>query len=106
MSETDLVGDVLAAMAYEPGVWAARNNTGMLRKGRHYIRYGLGNGSADIIVIVAPVGRLVALECKVGREKQSSDQIEWERAVRSVGGYYAVVRSVADAREAVQKART
>jgi len=65
----------------------------------------LGVGSADIICLIAPAGRLVALECKIDRGVQSDEQIGWQRAVEAVGGHYAVVRSVADARAALADAR-
>lgn len=89
-SETDLLSAVLMALQLEPGIVAWRNNSG--RKGR--VRFGLGNGSADIVGIVAPAGRFFALELKVGKGKQSPAQHGWEGQVKAKGGIYAVVRSV------------
>lgn len=105
MSETRLVYSILDALAKEPGVVAWRNNTGQARIHGSHVRYGLGNGSADIIAIVGPRGRFLALECKLEKEKQRQAQIEWQLEVEFMGGKYVVVRSVAEARAAVKAAR-
>ena len=101
MSETALVKSVLQALALEPGVTAWRCNSG--RRGR--VTFGLGVGAADVIAIVAPLGRLCALECKVAGGTQREDQKTWQRAVQSRGGVYALVHSVDEARRAIREAR-
>ena len=64
------------------------------------IKYGLGVGSAD--VIVCHEGRFVALEFKSVNGAQSNDQRTWEGWVRRAGGSYCVVRSVDEAIAAVR----
>jgi len=105
MSETELVTSILGALALEPGVIAWRNNTGVARFHGSTIRYGLGVGSPDIIAIVGPHGRLVGLEAKTERGKQSQAQKIWQAAVEEHGGYYDVVRTVLEAVGAVRAAR-
>lgn len=105
MSETELVSSILARLTLEPGVIAWRNNTGVARVHGSTVRYGLGNGSPDIVVVAGPDGRFVGLEVKVERGVQSVDQQTWEKDVSAVGGGYAVVRSVEEAVLAVRKAR-
>ena len=100
-SETDLVRNILAALTLEPLVAAWRNQTGR----RAGMNFGLGVGSADIIAIVGPSGRMLALEAKVASGRQSPAQVAWARVVESVGGFYAICHSVAEARQAVQDAR-
>ncbi len=50
------------------------------------------NGVPDIEVIYK--GRYIGLECKAGKNKQSSHQIEFERRCISAGGIYKVVYSL------------
>lgn len=105
MSETKLVSSILDALAVEPGVVAWRNNNGTIKRGRRYVRFGLAPGAADIIAVVGPGGRFLAIECKVEDGKQRQAQAEWQLEVEFMGGKYVVVRSVAEARAAVLAAR-
>jgi hypothetical protein len=106
VSETQLVSSILDALAIEPGVVAWRNNNGTIKRGRRYVRFGLSKGAADIVAIVGPAGRFLALECKTAKGKQSQDQIDWALEVKFAGGLYAMVRSVQEARDAVRAARS
>jgi hypothetical protein len=104
MSETELQSAILAALKQDGAGLFARNNVGGRRGGRR--RYGQGTGSADIVGLVAPHGRYVALEVKAAKGEQSDDQRAWQAEVERRGGYYAVVRSVQEARAAVIAARS
>jgi len=106
MSETQLVSSILDALAIEPGVVAWRNNNGSVRRRGGYVRFGLAKGAADIVAIVGPAGRFLALECKTAKGKQSQEQIDWALEVKFAGGLYATVRSVQEARDAVRAARS
>jgi len=89
---------------------------------------GLGDGSADIVGIVrmqyiytahdgfhstAWVGRAIALEVKLPRDRAKAldkgaahpDQVRWLAAFRRFGGFAAIVRSVEEAVEAVDRCR-
>lgn len=70
-----------------------------------HLRTGLAVGSADLIGILAPAGRLVALEVKTGRAVASPQQVMWAELVRRRGGFAAVVRSVEEATAALERAR-
>lgn len=107
MSETDLVSNILDALAVEPGVFAWRNNTGAYRRGKNFIRYGK-KGSADVFAVVrttGPAGRFVGIECKVDKNDMDDDQKRFAANVRRVGGFYGVARSVADARNIIVAAK-
>lgn len=69
------------------------------------MRYGLARGSADLVGILAPHGRLVALEVKTPTGRVAPEQEQWLELVRRMGGFACVVRSVADARDALARAR-
>lgn len=105
--ETDILKEIMVALGNEPDLRIWRNNVGALSDvtGR-VVKYGLCPGSADLIGILRP-GRFFALEVKTDRKgsKPSDDQINWAIVVREMGGFYAVVRSVADAQFALGQAR-
>jgi hypothetical protein len=69
-----------------------------------FLRAGLAIGSADLIGCLN--GRFVALEVKkpkTGRE--SDEQTAWLASVRRVKGFAATVRTVEEARAAIDRAR-
>ncbi len=84
------------------GVVALRNTVGVARLGERTITYGLGVGSADILVLLAPSGRAGWLEVKApaGRLTESQQRFLDRMAQRGCGT--AVVRSVAEAVAAVE----
>ncbi len=67
---------------------------------------GLGRGVSDLICIVPPHGRFLAIECK--RPKLgvvSDDQKAFIRAVQAFGGVAGVANCVADAMALLEEAR-
>ncbi|NUO50468.1 MAG: hypothetical protein HOV80_16560 [Polyangiaceae bacterium] len=73
-------------------------NGGLIR-----MRTGLAVGSADLIGILA--GRFIALEVKTGDGFAKPHQEQWLALVRAKGGFAAVVWSVLEACEAIDRAR-
>lgn len=70
-------------------------------------REGLQNGVADIIVIDQdpfPAGgsRVIALEVKAAKGRQSEDQKAWAQKASKAGVAYYVVRSIEDAAAALK----
>lgn len=98
MKETDLVREVISVLRLH-GIHAWRCNTGMsigVYKGkRRAIRFGVP-GMSDVLGIVPPSGRLLAVECKVGRNQVAGEQHEFIRAIRAAGGIALVVRDSSD----------
>ncbi len=92
--ESDILKRVLHFMKIHPAVdWAERMNTGMMKKGPHYVRFGFP-GLSDIIGQLRD-GRLIAVETKDARGKLSADQ---EKFLAKVGkhGVAIVARSLDD----------
>ena len=90
MSETDLVRGCLEVLNMH-GIMAWRNNTGALRTGKRFIRFGAA-GSPDIIAIRD--GRFIGIECKLPGRKQSTSQIMFETGIRAAGGEYWLIYGV------------
>lgn len=80
-------------------VFAWRNNTGAMPidapGGRRFIRFG-AKGSPDIMAILPPNGRFLAIEVKGPRGVLSDAQKEFLSAVQNRGGYTIVAKSVDD----------
>jgi len=95
------------AVTREGSVRLFRNNVGALPdpKGRGYIRFGLAVGSADLIGVMRPNGRFVALEIKMPNGRVTPDQEAWLKTIRDFGGVAEVVRSVDEALLVVEKAK-
>lgn len=110
MSETEVLQEVRAALASTGRVLIWRNNTGadlVEAKGRRparFIRYGLGVGSADLVGLLRGTARFVAFEVKAPGERLRQEQAWWAEAVRTAGGFYAVVYSVDQALSALDRA--
>jgi len=60
-------------------------------------------GCPDIVACVAPSGRFVGLEVKTKTGRQSPAQKTAEAEIVEVGGVYAVVRSIGEAKQAITK---
>lgn len=68
-------------------------------------RTGLGIGTADLICVVPPFGRLLGIEVKTKRGRVRESQERWLGAVRRFGGVTGVARSVEEAMALVAEAR-
>lgn len=98
------------ALGAEPDCVLLRNNVGVARAvdddGRErFTAYGLGVGSPDLILILAPGGRLVGLEVKRPGEDATSEQLRVHAIWRRFGAVVAVVHDVEEARAVLDDAR-
>ncbi len=110
---TGLVVPALAAINAFDWAQVFRNNTGALedRFGR-LVRYGLCDGSSDIIGMVRldpcvehRPARFFALECKAPGKKPTEAQFAFLDLVRRFGGFAAWTDSLDGAIAAAQRAR-
>ncbi len=102
-TETDLVKSCLQLL-HLCGVFAWRNNSGGLKAGKRFVRFG-HPGSADILGILPlhregscddwPPGRFLAVECKCGPNDLTDGQIVFGTRILDEGGVYLLVRDVA-----------
>ena len=103
MSEGAIQDAIRVALSDEPGLVLWRNNVGTAEHRGQRVRYGLAPGSADLVGCLD--GRFVALEVKTATGRAAPEQKLWLDLVRRYGGFAAIVRSVAEARAAVARAR-
>lgn len=104
-AHTALVHSIREALGQEPDLvlWPMQPGGRPDASGRP-LRTG-PRGMADLVGILAPTGRWFCLEAKTGQAYQSAPQRVWQQLVEAHGGYYRVVRSVEDARQALTEAR-
>lgn len=100
-SESEIQAGILSYLAMRRDMYAWRNNSGgyFPAPGR-FLRFG-ERGSADILCIQAPVGRLIGIEVKRPGKKPTVYQAGWGKKVQAKGGVYFVVSSVAELKEAL-----
>ncbi len=109
----ELTKPIEAALNALPGVWAARNTVGSgYHRNGDPVVWGLGTGSADIIGCVeyqeafgSTMSLFFALEVKWPGKKPSASQNQWADALRKKGAFVAVVHSVEEAVQAVERCR-
>lgn len=100
MSETDLVRACLQLLALR-GIFAWRNNTGVMRRGAHVYWVGL-KGSSDILGLL-PDGRFLAIECKRPGNRLTPDQRTFQQRVIQHHGVAWVVWSAAQLEKELEK---
>jgi hypothetical protein len=98
MTETQLIAVILEYLKLHH-IPAWRNNTGAFvgeHKGKHrFHRYGF-KGSSDILGIIPPNGRLLAIEVKIGKNKLTLDQLQFWQMIRDNGGLAFVAYKLED----------
>lgn len=78
-------------------VEAKFNERGVQLKGTGaYRKSGMKKGFEDISCIVAPTGRYLAVEVKIGADKLRDEQIERKAEVERCGGLYFVAKNFDD----------
>ena len=102
---TELVAEIRKALGREPDFTLWLNSKPSVRNGKVIAKPGLVKGAADLVGILAPLGRFVALEAKTGNARLMPHQRLFLDLVRKRGGFAAEVRSVDDARDALERAR-
>lgn len=96
MKEHEIQQRILLAIGARPDLRVWRNNSGAVKNDRgQLIRFGCP-GSADILGIMAPDGRFLAIEVKSDTGRQSDQQRHFQAMVENHGGLYILARSVDD----------
>jgi hypothetical protein len=99
-----LVNEIISEFGSLPGVIIGANASGRAlytsEAGKRFrVPYGWPcAGGPDILAVVAPNARLVALECKTGDAVPTKTQLLVHEALRGIGALVRVVRSIEEAR--------
>ena len=104
--ETDLVRQCLELLQLR-GIPAYRQNQGGMTaeyKGKaRFIKFAGAKGISDIIGIVPPNGRYLAVECKMPGNKPTEDQTLFLDKIKSCGGLAVVVTSIQELNDFLDK---
>lgn len=95
MTEAQVQHAILLKYGAHPRIRIARINTGAALVRGRLVKFGVP-GTADIVGLIAPSGRFLAIEVKSATGRQSYDQKRFERVITAMGGVYVLARSVAD----------
>jgi VRR-NUC domain len=99
-NEAQLKAAILARWKWNPTIKPMCN----AQDNRH-LKTGLGEGSADIVVVMAPLGRFAAFEVKLPGKNAEPHQAAWLDEIRKMGGFGCVVHSIAEADEGLKRAQ-
>lgn len=100
MTESHIQHAILKAWGAHPRLRIARVNTGAAMVKGRLVRFGVP-GTADIMGLIAPTGRMLAIEVKTATGKQRPEQATFQRVVTSMGGLYILARSLTDVDDAL-----
>jgi hypothetical protein len=93
--EGDIKRDSLEALE-RVGAFAFRVQSGMVKVRGGWMHLS-PPGTADILVIVPPLGRILGLEVKTAKGTEREAQLAWADGVRALGGAVRTVRSPQEA---------
>ena len=91
-NEGELTSRVIKALNQIPGVIAWRRSVGR----RGHIKFGI-TGEADCQGVIAPHGRMWAIELKMPGGERSSEQVAWAESVIALGVPYLCTESYDEA---------
>lgn len=107
MSESQLVSLILEGLSFRNIVSWRSNNTPIFDSGKKCFRkqhkYAM-RGLADISLIF-PNGIAGFIECKIGKNKQTEDQKEFEKKVKQNNGIYILAYKWEDVEKYINIAR-
>lgn len=113
--ETDIREEAKLWMNQQPDLLMFRNGivigrfAKVLRGGKYgetrFLYGGLGVSSSDLVGLMAPAGRLIALEAKIPGEEPTAEQEEWLVRIRLYGGFGGWFDSMASVVACVERAR-
>lgn len=95
MTEAWTLHEILKSWGAHPRLRLARCNTGAAKLKGRWVKFGVP-GTADVVGIIAPTGRMIMIEVKSATGVQSSAQKVMQRVVTAMGGLYILARSLAE----------
>jgi len=113
MNEKQIQTEILNNLGSRSDVRLFRNNVGVMVDSNRPLRFGLCNGSSDLIgiqkIVITPdmvghtIGRFVSIECKSAKGRASKEQKRWIDMVNRFGGKAFIARSVEEANSLIEQ---
>jgi hypothetical protein len=101
MTETLLMRSIMHALTKDRLCMLERNNVGKLRDKRgQYVKFGLGEGSPDLVGIYQ--GRFIGIEVKTPKGRLSDVQRRWHAIATQHGARIVTARSIEEALECLK----
>jgi len=93
--EADALREVLKALRAHPAVsWCERQNSGAVRNGGRFIRFGWV-GCPDVLGQLKD-GRFLGVEVKAAKGRASPEQVAFLERIRGAGGVAFIARDLRD----------
>ncbi len=96
LRETDLVKSCIQYLEMKR-IKAWRNNSGAqvseYNGKKRFFKYG-ATGSPDILAVEPKTGRLINIECKVGKNTMSDSQKQWKKEMEATGALYWLIYNI------------
>lgn len=96
--EKDIQRVLLTYLRSVLGWPVVRINSGGMRRGKSFYRFNDTAGVSDIVGLIPPAGRFLAIEVKRPGGRPTEQQRQWLDAVRAAGGVGLVVTGLDDLR--------
>ena len=95
MSATNETTKAILNFLFNKGIFAWRQNTTGVPTPQGW-RPAPKTGVADILAVLKPMGRLLAVEVKTGRDRLRLEQVGFGRNIEAMGGIYLIVKDFED----------
>ena len=95
LKERDIQAAIINYLSLFDHVRVFRINVGAVKFQDRFVRFG-PKGMSDLIGIVQPSGRFLAIEVKTPTGKQTDHQAAFQRTITEMGGIYVLARSIDD----------
>lgn len=101
--EKDIQRVLLTYLRSVLGWPVVRINSGGMRRGKSFYRFNDTAGVSDIVGLIPPAGRFLAIEVKRPGGRPTEQQRQWLDAVRAAGGVGLVVTGLDDLRQQLRE---
>lgn len=102
-SEAETQALILREFSNHPRCCLWRANTGAVRLGSRFVRFGI-KGQTDLMGVLLPTGRALFIEVKSATGRLRPEQDTFRRLVQKFGALWILARSVEDVRSGVGSA--
>lgn len=100
MSQATILTNQIIDFVYRKGGYAWRaSSTGIFDGKQQAYRTAPKKGVADVLAVVPPTGRMIAIEVKIGKDRLSPEQEGFLKNIAFTGGLSVVVKDFEEFKE-------